>query len=290
MCWYSRISKLAKNFTYKNLPSLNLNKACFSSLVGLKSPSISSKYGYTNSLCPAKHYHNSGVHKWHQISPELKFVTRSFKFLALVLTVVVGSGVVTSIVNFYIYSGKIPYTNRRHIVLTPPSWDKGLGDNFFKAKQLSMLSEEHPDSVQVKMIGEKIVEALESDLEAMKNQNVRVDHLVGFDWKFVVADDFAINNALSVPGGKIFIYAGQESEADDIGLLLMASAGYDPQVAPKMFERLQNLSPAESDFYHSHPSSKKRAQRLARGEVMKEASSRYSRVIKTRKMNDLEDR
>lgn len=57
------------------------------------------------------------------------------------------------------------------------------------------------------MIGKKIVEALESDLKAMKNQNVSVDHLVGFEWKFLVVDDSTFK-VYSLPGGKIFLNTG----------------------------------------------------------------------------------
>ncbi|KAK1395386.1 hypothetical protein POM88_014442 [Heracleum sosnowskyi] len=368
--WYSRISKLAtssisKNSTCKNHPILNRN-ACFSGLVGLKSPSISSKYGYTNctkNVLVVKHYHNSGVHKWYK--NVLETPKRNFEYyqqnkflLCSVLTGVV-------IVRVYVFfSEKIPYTNRTHLVFAPPYWDKMVGDSYFERVQLSTLSEEHPDSVRVKMIGEQIVEALESDLKAMQNQNVSVDHLVGFEWKFIVVHDPMIS-VYSVPGGKIILSTGflkkfdsdaeiataiahevghavarhlanrynmwmlvsttrayfrlaasklktvdhnphvvskwfkilfqyprwrrQESEADDIGLLVMASAGYDPQAAPKVYEIFRTSSPG-TDFYDMHPSGKKRAKKLARGKVMKEASSIYWKVTETRKKNDLKDR
>lgn len=62
----------------------------------------------------------------------------------------------------------------------------------------------------------------------------------------------------------------------------MASAGYDPQAAPKVYEKLEYQSSPEGDFYDTHPSGKKRAKKLARGKVMKEASSIYLKVIETR--------
>ncbi|KAJ0782519.1 putative peptidase M48 [Helianthus annuus] len=46
-----------------------------------------------------------------------------------------------------------------------------------------------------------------------------------------------------------------EIEADYIGLLLMASAGYDPRVAPKVFEKLGQVSVillCETTFLHIH--------------------------------------
>lgn len=66
----------------------------------------------------------------------------------------------------------------------------------------------------------------------------------------------------------------------------MASAGYDPQVAPKVWEIFETPG---SEFYHVHPSGKNRAKKLASGKVMKEAKSMYSKVIETGKMIDPKD-
>ncbi|KAI8540316.1 hypothetical protein RHMOL_Rhmol09G0253200 [Rhododendron molle] len=72
-----------------------------------------------------------------------------------------------------------------------------------------------------------------------------------------------------------------EMEADCIGLLLMASAGYDPRVAPKVYEKLGQLtgdSPLR-DYLSTHPSGKKRAQHLAQAQVMQEALALYREAI-----------
>lgn len=46
-----------------------------------------------------------------------------------------------------------------------------------------------------------------------------------------------------------------ESEADQIGLYLMAAAGYDPREAPKFWERMKALSPSSvPEFLSTHPS------------------------------------
>lgn len=69
-------------------------------------------------------------------------------------------------------------------------------------------------------------------------------------------------------------------EADYIGLLLVASAGYDPRVAPKVYEKLGQIS-GESrmrDYLSTHPSGKKRAQLLAQAQVMDEALAIYREV------------
>ncbi|KAK7314921.1 hypothetical protein VNO77_33451 [Canavalia gladiata] len=64
-----------------------------------------------------------------------------------------------------------------------------------------------------------------------------------------------------------------EMEADYIGLLLMASAGYDPRVAPKVYEKLGKVAgdSALLDYLSTHPSGRKRAQLLAQAQIMEEA-------------------
>lgn len=72
-----------------------------------------------------------------------------------------------------------------------------------------------------------------------------------------------------------------EMEADYIGLLLIASAGYDPRVAPTVYERLGKVTgeSALRDYLSTHPSGKKRAQLLAQAKVMEEALTVYREVI-----------
>lgn len=66
-------------------------------------------------------------------------------------------------------------------------------------------------------------------------------------------------------------------EADYIGILLMASAGYDPRVAPKLHEKFKvnNRSMFMKDYLSTHPSHKERAKLLARAKTMEEALSIY---------------
>ncbi|XP_071732680.1 mitochondrial metalloendopeptidase OMA1-like [Rutidosis leptorrhynchoides] len=68
-----------------------------------------------------------------------------------------------------------------------------------------------------------------------------------------------------------------EIEADYIGLLLMASAGYDPRVAPKVFEKLGKIAgdSALQNYLSTHPSGKKRSKLLSEAKVMQEAVSFY---------------
>lgn len=70
-------------------------------------------------------------------------------------------------------------------------------------------------------------------------------------------------------------------EADYIGLLLMASAGYDPRVAPRVYEKLGKVAGGDSalrDYLSTHPSGKKRSQLLSQAKVMEEALLIYREV------------
>ncbi|KAL2541990.1 Peptidase family M48 family protein [Abeliophyllum distichum] len=71
-----------------------------------------------------------------------------------------------------------------------------------------------------------------------------------------------------------------EMEADYIGLLLLASAGYDPRVAPQVYEKLGRITgdSALRDYLSTHPSGKKRAQLLAQAKVMEEALDIFREV------------
>ena len=68
-----------------------------------------------------------------------------------------------------------------------------------------------------------------------------------------------------------------EIEADHIGLLLLGAAGYDPRVAPTVYQKLGKISgdSALNNYLSTHPSSKKRAQLLSQAKVMEEALELY---------------
>lgn len=71
-----------------------------------------------------------------------------------------------------------------------------------------------------------------------------------------------------------------EMEADHIGLMLMASAGYDPRLAPQVYEKLGRISgeSALREYLSTHPSGKRRSQMLAQAKVMEEALELYREV------------
>ncbi|CAL1405106.1 unnamed protein product [Linum trigynum] len=77
-----------------------------------------------------------------------------------------------------------------------------------------------------------------------------------------------------------------EIEADYIGLLLMASAGYDPRMAPGIYEKLGKIGgeSALRNYLSTHPSGKKRSRLLAQAHVMEEALNLYSETLSGREV------
>ena len=70
----------------------------------------------------------------------------------------------------------------------------------------------------------------------------------------------------------------QESEADHIGVMLMAQAGYDPAVAPDFWTRFGAAKTADStpEFLSTHPSDERRSDNLQ--QLIPEAGQHYARA------------
>jgi len=97
-------------------------------------------------------------------------------------------------------------------------------------------------------------------------------------YQFIMPD---VVNAMSNLLLKLPFSRKMEIEADYIGLLLTASAGYDPRAAPKVYEKLGKLSGESTmrDYLSTHPSGKTRAQLLDRAQVMEEALNLYRQAV-----------
>jgi len=68
----------------------------------------------------------------------------------------------------------------------------------------------------------------------------------------------------------------QESEADDLGLLIAAQAGYDPRTAIDLWSRMQSRGSGGVEFLSTHPSEDTRIERLQR--LMPQAAAIYQRA------------
>jgi len=69
----------------------------------------------------------------------------------------------------------------------------------------------------------------------------------------------------------------QESEADHLGLIFMAMAGYNPQAAVKFWQRMVKMSSGHKppEFLSTHPSDKTRVENLKK--LLTEAMKYYKK-------------
>lgn len=56
----------------------------------------------------------------------------------------------------------------------------------------------------------------------------------------------------------------QETEADEVGLMLMAKAGYNPSSAPNLWTKMSQATGGGSSIFSTHPSNEDRQENLAR--------------------------
>ena len=91
-----------------------------------------------------------------------------------------------------------------------------------------------------------------------------------------------VNQAFGVVSkyGVVLPYSRKhESEADHMGMILMAQAGYDPREAPRFWERFgqaQANGERPIEFLSTHPADQRRSAELA--ELIPEAMSVYERA------------
>ena len=69
----------------------------------------------------------------------------------------------------------------------------------------------------------------------------------------------------------------QESEADELGLLIAADAGYDPRTAIDLWTRMASQSGAPPEFLSTHPSENTRVKRLQK--LMPKATKLYQAAL-----------
>jgi predicted Zn-dependent protease len=69
----------------------------------------------------------------------------------------------------------------------------------------------------------------------------------------------------------------QESEADELGLLIAADAGYDPRSSIDLWTRMASQSGAPPEFLSTHPSENTRIARLQK--MMPKAMKLYQAAL-----------
>ncbi|KAL3683940.1 hypothetical protein R1sor_001962 [Riccia sorocarpa] len=72
-----------------------------------------------------------------------------------------------------------------------------------------------------------------------------------------------------------------EMEADHIGLILMAAAGYDPRLAPGFYEKMARIekAPEFAQYLSTHPSGRRRGEKLRETATMEEAMAIYRQKV-----------
>jgi hypothetical protein len=116
------------------------------------------------------------------------------------------------------------------------------------------------------------------------------DHIV-FHAVFILQKNKRCINLLYYIHNDIVFHAGcslicrLEAEADYIGIMLLAAAGYDPQVAPKVCNKFADMERNKDyygwrydDCFRTHPPSKERSRLLSQHKVMGEALHLYREV------------
>jgi len=182
-----------------------------------------------------------------------------------------------------------PFTGKKTMALVPNSqlfptafsqYDQFLTSN----KVLTGTS----DAQMIKRVGQRIAVAAERWL----NANGHEGYLNDYKWEYNLVDDKNVN-AWCMPGGKIVFYTGilpiangetgvaaimghevahalapfsrnHETEADRIGLYLMAIAGYNPTEAAELWKRMKANSGGEAppEMLSTHPSNDSRIANL----------------------------
>uniref|UniRef100_A0A6N2MJQ8 RNA helicase n=1 Tax=Salix viminalis TaxID=40686 RepID=A0A6N2MJQ8_SALVM len=141
-----------------------------------------------------------------------------------------------------------------------------------------LLEQFKTDAEIATIIGHEVGHAVARHAAEGITKNLWVAILQLILYQFIMPD---IANAMSVLFLRLPFSRRMEIEADYIGLLLMASAGYDPRIAPRVYEKLGKLTgdSALRDYLSTHPSGKRRAQLLAQAQVMEEALHIYRERI-----------
>ncbi|KAK2982231.1 hypothetical protein RJ640_012218 [Escallonia rubra] len=163
-------------------------------------------------------------------------------------------------------SERIPYSNRAHFVLCSNSIQESTGKTDWKKFQEKHKGEifppNSPESKRVQLILRRILEGVHSGLKIFNE--VRVYGVAPKCRK-------RVSKGKKKAEGKTS--QRRELEADYIGLMIIASAGYDPRVDPIFYKSLPEVS-----YSSTHPSRSRRSEMLNRPEVKGKAVAIYEQV------------
>jgi predicted Zn-dependent protease len=118
--------------------------------------------------------------------------------------------------------------------------------------------------------GERMSQNLVADRAKMVAEKVTGSYAPGKEEVLMLAYGVSTQYGVLLPFSR-----KHELEADRIGIMLMAEAGYDPQAAPRLWQRfaMRNESGAPTEFFSTHPSDTRRVQEL--NGVLTEAQQLY---------------
>ena len=128
------------------------------------------------------------------------------------------------------------------------------------------------------VMGHEVAHALARHGAERMSQSSAANVLIGLGAAVAGVQDPTVMQAISVAYGvgvELPFGRGQESEADHIGLILMAKAGYDPREAVPFWQRMSSGQGRSGppEFLSTHPSGETRIRHLQ--EWMPEALSHY---------------
>lgn len=115
------------------------------------------------------------------------------------------------------------------------------------------------------VMGHEMVHALKEHSKSSANRGVITD--IAFGVTQAVIGDVNIGGYSGLGMLKTFgldnpFSRSDESEADELGLYLMAKAGYNPQSAPNLWVKMANATGNSGGFFSTHPSDSTRLENI----------------------------